>query len=206
VQRQLDEGYDIRDLLIWGARSGEDIGALFTDEFVKKYQAQLNSGFDITEFTAWAIENGYTIGQAFGESFASAYTQYIYDLNDLVSKYSINSESDARYWKEHWRDTPESEEYFRNLGWHANGGSIGIGQQGIIAEAGPELLQVMNGGIKITPLSRTATNTPVGAGGDTIINNYYNYVTAEVNNDYDVQRLAERLGAEERSIEEGKGR
>ena len=211
VQRQLDEGYDIRDLLIWGARSGEDIGALFTDEFVKKYQAQLNSGFDITEFTAWAIENGYTIGQAFGESFASAYTQYIYDQNDLVSKYSINSAGDAKHWKDYFdahQNDPNDEavQYFKNLGWHANGGSIGIGQQGIIAEAGPELLQVMNGGIKITPLSRSATNTPVGAGGDTIINNYYNYVTAEVNSDYDVQKLAERLGAEERSIEEGKGR
>jgi len=198
VQDQLDKGYNISQLLLWGIASGEDIGGLFTDEFTKTYQSQLDSGFDVQALLQWASDKGYELGDVFGYNFKSRYQEYLEDLywkSDPINKHSVNSPFDAGL--------------AMDQGWyahHATGGTIGIGQQGIIAEAGPELLQVMNGGIKITPLSRTATNTPVGAGGDTIINNYYNYVTAEVNSDYDVQRLAERLGAEERSIEEGKGR
>ena len=35
VQKQLDEGYSIYDLLQWGANSGGDVGTIFTDEFKK---------------------------------------------------------------------------------------------------------------------------------------------------------------------------
>ena len=64
----------------------------------------------------------------------------------------------------------------------------------------------MNGGIKITPLSRTATNTPVGAGSGTTINNYNNTVYATVRNKYDVFGMAEDMATQERRIEQGKGR
>lgn len=211
VQKQLDEGYDITELLLWGVASGEDIGKVFTDEFCKKYQSQLNSGFDIQGMIEWAVKAGYDLGDTFGSSFQSRLKQYIeykyWYENDPINEYSINSESDARYWKEHWRDTPESEEYFRNIGWHASGGYIGNGQEGIVAEAGPELLQVMNGGIKITPLSKTATNTPASAAsGDTIIQNFHNNISAYIGNDYDVSRMAERLATEEKRNMQGKGR
>lgn len=211
VQKQLDEGYDITELLLWGVASGEDIGKVFTDEFCKKYQSQLNSGFDIQGMIEWAVKAGYDLGDTFGSSFQSRLKQYFeykyWYENDPINEYSINSESDARYWKEHWRDTPESEEYFRNIGWHASGGYIGNGQEGIVAEAGPELLQVMNGGIKITPLSRTATNTPAGAGnGKTINNYYYNSVKAVVSGKYDVYGMAEDMATAEKRIDQGKGR
>lgn len=198
VQDQLDAGYDITELLLWGLSSGENVGELFTDEFTKKYQSQLDSGFDVQAFLQWAAENGYKGGDIFGSNFAARYEQYLHDMlyknNDLINEHSINSQADYEYWKSQGYD------------FHATGGTIGIGQQGIVAEAGPELLQVMNGGIKITPLSRTATNTPVGAGSGTTINNYNNTVYATVRDKYDVYGMAEDMATQERRIEQGKGR
>ena len=197
VQDQLDKGYNISELLLWGIASGEDVGGLFTDEFTKKYQSQLDSGFDIQGLLQWAIEKGYELGDVFGYNFKARYSEYLEDLyweSDPINKHSINSQADYEYWKSQGYD------------FHATGGTIGIGQQGIVAEAGPELLQVMNGGIKITPLSRTATNTPVGAGSGTTINNYNNTVYATVRDKYDVYGMAEDMATAERRIEQGKGR
>lgn len=160
--------------------------------------------FDTSAISSFMKQLGIDLGDILDESLR---TRLLYFQNDLINEYSINSESDARYWREHWKDTAESEAYFRSLGWHASGGYIGIGQEGIVAEAGPELLQVMNGGVKITPLSRTATNTPVSAaGGDTIIQNFHNNINAYISNDYDVSRMAEKLATEEKRNMIGKGR
>lgn len=197
VQDQLDKGYNISELLLWGIASGEDVGGLFTDEFTKKYQSQLDSGFDIQGLLQWATEKGYELGDVFGYNFKARYSEYLEDLyweSDPINKHSINSQADYEYWKSQGYD------------FHATGGTIGIGQQGIVAEAGPELLQVMNGGIKITPLSRTATNTPVGAGSGTTINNYNNTVYATVRDKYNVYGMAEDMATAERRIEQGKGR
>lgn len=197
VQDQLDKGYNISELLLWGIASGEDVGGLFTDEFTKKYQSQLDSGFDIQGLLQWAMDKGYELGDVFGYNFKARYSEYLEDLyweSDPINKHSINSQADYEYWKSQGYD------------FHATGGTIGIGQQGIVAEAGPELLQVMNGGIKITPLSRTATNTPVGAGSGTTINNYNNTVYATVRDKYDVYGMAEDMATAERRIEQGKGR
>ena len=198
VQDQLDKGYNISELLLWGIASGENVGGLFTDEFTKKYQSQLDSGFDVQGLLQWATEKGYELGDVFGSNFSSRYQSYLNDMlyanNDLINEHSINSQADYEYWKSQGYD------------FHATGGTIGIGQQGIVAEAGPELLQVMNGGIKITPLSRTATNTPVGAGSGTTINNYNNTVYATVRGKYDVYGMAEDMATAERRIEQGKGR
>lgn len=198
VQDQLDKGYNISELLLWGIASGEDVGGLFTDEFTKKYQAQLDSGFDIQALLQWAIEKGYELGDVFGYNFKSRYQEYLEDLywaSDPINKHSINSPGDV--------EVAMREKWFTN---NATGTFMNIGQQGIVAEAGPELLQVMNGGVKVTPLTRTTTNTPVGAGGDTIINHYNNYVSATVSNDYDVDRLAQRLATAEKRENIGKGR
>lgn len=198
VQDQLDKGYNISELLLWGIASGEDVGGLFTDEFTKKYQSQLDSGFDVQSLLQWASEKGYELGDVFGSNFSSRYQSYLNDMlyknNDLINEHSINSQADYEYWKSQGYD------------FHATGGTIGIGQQGIVAEAGPELLQVMNGGIKITPLSRTATNTPVGAGGDTINNYYYNSIQATIGSRYDVYKMAEDLDTAEKRIKQGRGR
>ena len=166
--------------------------------------------FDTDALKEFMVQTGIDLGDILAEmTFAemsselrSTVTQYLYSDelsgNHLINPNSINSQSD--YEALHGGN-------LISMNWsrNATGNFLNIGHEGIIAEAGPELLQVMNGGVKVTPLSRTATNTPVGAGGDTVINNYYNYVSAEVSNDYDVDRLAERLGEAEHRIEEGKG-
>lgn len=197
VQSQLDAGYDINELLIWGANSGINVGELFTDEFTAKYQAQLNSGFDISELLKWAKNEGIRVGDEFGNSFGSVMTKYIYSHNNLINENSINNESDARYMREKGV-----------VSWshNATGGFIGIGHEGIIAEAGPELVQVMNGGVQITPLTRNARNTPVSEQGGSQTTIYEDIkIYATISNDYDVRRLGERLAAERKSVEISKG-
>ena len=207
VQSQLDAGYDISTLLLWGARSGLDVSTFFSDEFKKEYQGTLNGGFDMTKMIEWAIASGEDLGDFFGQSFKDAYTQYIYGANSLINENSINSYSD--YLAQHgglqaigWDDNLR-----QAISRNATGGFLNIGHEGIVAEAGPELLQVMNGGVKITPLTREAKNTPVstsGAGKQKLIYNTIN-VYASVSNDYDVRRLAERLAIEEKQIELSRG-
>lgn len=193
VQDQLDKGYDIMDLLQWGAASGVDVGAMFTNEFTQKFQNQLNSGFDVTSFLAWAAEKGYEVGDVFGNNFKSAYNRYLYDHNDLINEHSINSQADYEYWKRQGYD------------FHAAGGFIPYGSKGIVAEAGPELLEVMNGGVRVTNLTPSATNTTVGA-GKTTNNYYYNTVNAAIGSRYDVYKLAEDLDTAEHRMNMGKGR
>lgn len=194
VQDQLDKGYDIFDLLQWGANSGEDIGSMFTAEFTQKFQEKLNAGFDIQRFLEWAALKGEQIGDVFGKNFESAYNQYLYWNNDLINEHSVNSPSDARLAMEQ--------------GWykHAAGGWIPYGSKGIVAEAGPELLEVMNGGVRVTNLTPSGMNTTVGAGGDTINNYYYNTVQATVGSRYDVYKMAEDLDTAEKRINQGRGR
>ncbi|PWJ13961.1 phage tail tape measure protein [Ruminococcus flavefaciens] len=162
-------------------------------------------GFDTSALKEFMAQTGVDLGdilattsfEQMSSSLRSAVTELLYSQNDLIYN-TINSPSDARLYGEGRYDI--------GYAHHATGGTIGIGQQGIVAEAGPELLQVMNGGIKITPLSRTATNTPVGAGSGTTINNYNNTVYATVRGKYDVYGMAEDMATAERRIEQGKGR
>lgn len=230
VQGQLDKGYDITDLIDWGKRSGVDIGGMFSGEYYRIVQAQLDAGYDIEKLLIWGAESGTLtsdeymrlfkenasnkLGQGFdtssfmewigslgsdagdlyGMNFQSAYTRYLYDTNNLIPK-NINSQSDYELWR--------SGGYGART--YAAGGFLPYGEQGIIAEAGPELLQIMNGGIKITPLSRSAQNTPVSSSGAQKL--FYDNITiyATISNDYDVRRLGERLAAERKQIEIEKG-
>lgn len=199
VQDQLDKGYNISQLLLWGIASGENVGGIFTDEFTKKYQAQLDSGFDVQALMEWAANKGYELGDVFGINFQRRYSEYLHDKfwasEAAINENSINSEWDAYI-------QGKSNSYKAR---NATGGFLNIGQEGIVAEAGPELLQVMNGGVKITPLSRTAMNTPAGTGSTTIYN-YYNSISAKVNSKYDVYGMAEDLATAEKRIDQGKGR
>lgn len=115
----------------------------------------------------------------------------VYDIA-VNSFNSINSAADAAYYK--------SGDYIPH---NAAGGYIN--QRGIVAEAGPELLEVINGGIRVTPLTDSARNTiisPEQNGGSTVITNY---ITAQVSGSYDVYRLAEDLANAEKIIYNGKG-
>jgi hypothetical protein len=159
-------------------------------------------GFDTTALREFMTQTGVDLGdilanQTFAEmssELRAAVTRLLYENNDLINEHSINSQADYEYWKSQGFD------------FHAAGGFIPEGSAGIVAEAGPELLEVMNGGVRVTNLTPSGMNTAVGAGGDTIINHYNNYVSATVSNDYDVDRLAQRLATAEKRENIGKGR
>lgn len=91
-----------------------------------------------------------------------------------------------------------------NLPFFATGGFLGSGK-GIVAEAGPELIEIINGGAKITPLTGSARNTPVASAGSS--RNVYinNTINASVSGGYDVRRLAEDLASEQRRVERNMG-
>ncbi len=71
----------------------------------------------------------------------------------------------------------------------------------MVAEAGPELLEIVNGGVRVTPLTTNLRNL---ATNKNQIINYNNYtINATISNSYDVARLAEDLEAERRRFERG---
>lgn len=71
----------------------------------------------------------------------------------------------------------------------------------MVAEAGPELLEIVNGGVRVTPLTTNSRNL---ATNKNQIINYNNYtINATISNGYDVTRLAEDLEAERRRFERG---
>ena len=61
----------------------------------------------------------------------------------------------------------------------------------MVAEAGPELLEIVNSGVRVTPLTTNSRNL---ATNKNQIINYNNYtINATISNGYDVARLAEDL-------------
>ena len=228
VQSQIDAGYDTTALEKWGHDSGLSIAEIYGDDWTKAAQAKIDRGFNIDELLRWAYDSGLgtsdeymrmweqnaqaqldnmgahmnmepfmewwrQLGDEAGLNFHSAYTRWIYETNDLVVR-SIQSPGDL-----------EVAGYADSIQHYAAGGFIGMGNKAVVAEAGPELLEVMNGGIKVTPLSRTARNISAGSEQGTTIINKYITVNAKVSSDYDVSRLAERLALEEKFVDTGKG-
>lgn len=159
-------------------------------------------GFNTSSLEEFMRMTGVTFGEilatqtvdSFGNNIpdSSVLMDMFYARNNLINEHSINSQWDYEYWKNQGYD------------FHASGG-VEYGS-GIVAEAGPELLEVMNGGVRITPLTPSAKNTPVGAGSGTTINNYNNTVYATVRGKYDVYGMAEDMATAEHRIEQGKGR
>lgn len=134
---------------------------------------------------------GIELGDILANSANAILSSEVYDIA-VNSFNSINSAADAAYYK--------SGDYIPH---NAAGGYIN--QRGIVAEAGPELLEIINGGIRVTPLTDSARNTiisPEQNGGSTVITNY---ITAQVSGGYDVYRLAEDLANAEKIIYNGKG-
>ncbi|MBQ3947381.1 MAG: hypothetical protein II656_02570, partial [Ruminococcus sp.] len=201
VQSQLDKGFDVQDLILWGAKSGLLTADSYDAEFERTIQEALSNFYpDISGLMEWAKESGIAVGDLFGEHFEAYANQYLYATNDLIP-HNISSAADARYYNSGAYDLG-----LQGIPKHATGGFIGIGERGIVAEAGPELLEIMNGGIKVTPLSRTAKNTPVsetGAGSNIVSIN--NYIDAKITSRYDIRRLAEDLATEENLMLSAKG-
>lgn len=88
----------------------------------------------------------------------------------------------------------------------AKGGTLTEGQA-IVAEAGPELIQLLNGKAKVTPLTGTARNTSVQAGGSqrTTIHQTFNVIVKEFTKPQDARTTSHELAKLQRQTEFGMG-
>ncbi len=200
VQKMVNEGYDISDLTEWGKESGINVGDVFGDNYDEVVQKQINEGFDVTDLLEW--------GATSGKLTAAEYVKYFKQnaQRELDSFFNTNAQKvDELIGPLTYEDTRNrNSSAYGPQKIFAAGGYIPLGSEGIVAEAGPELLRVMNGGVQVTNLTPSAMNS-YGAGDKTVINNYYNDVKANVNSSYDVYELAEDLAEAERYIQQGKG-
>lgn len=200
VQKMVNEGYDISDLTEWGKESGIDVGDVFGDNYDEIVQKQIDEGFDVTDLLEW--------GATSGKLTAAEYVKYFKQnaQRELDSFFNTNAQKvDELIGPLTYEDTRNrNSSAYGPQKLFAAGGYIPLGSEGIVAEAGPELLRVMNGGVQVTNLTPSAMNS-YGAGDKTVINNYYNDVKANVNSSYDVYELAEDLAEAERYIQQGKG-
>lgn len=199
VQKQIDKGFDIRNLVIWGANSGETTGDNYDERFERSVQDALNEFYpDADALMDWARDKGMAIGEILGEKIGEYCIPDIADKIDYTRLVvaNINSAYDAQL--AHWG------EYNTGIRYMADGGYLRSGQA-VVAEAGPELLEIMNGGVKVTPLTGTSRNTPVSSGAGQKIVSITNKIYATITSKYDVRRLAEDLAVEERMLETAKG-
>lgn len=170
-----------------GREGGLTIGDLLSTGIV--YQLNTIDGFDDSDLQEFARIAGWNFGDNFGTEAGEAAAQAFLAAESISERVSGTM---AR---------------LSSLPFFASGGFLASGQ-GIVAEAGPELLEVMNGGVRITPLTRDARNTPVqttsgGAGSSTKI--YNNYISATIKGSYDVYKLAEDMSTAERIMDNAKG-
>lgn len=154
--------------------------------------------FDTEGLLAFCRAVGVSLVEVMGDSASSALSERLSQIQGMVDSFAESSNSAFRFIGGHMQS------FAHKLGFFADGGFLSSGQ-GIVAEAGPELLEVMNGGVRITPLTSTAKNTPVSGQSPTVINNYYQEIKAAVSNDYDIYRLAERLSLAQKILDKGRG-
>ena len=191
VQGCIDKGYSIESLLKWGESSGFSTADTFGKKYSPEAQTFIDRGFAVDSLLAWARNTGINAGRIFGENFQNFANMYVEDkrkeLQDMVDRGGFLGNYLGNI--------------FGNLPFMADGGFLNSGQA-IVAEAGPELLEVMNGGVKVTPLSRSAQNNPVSSS-----NIYYSSYTinATISGGYDVRRLTEDLETEKQRSNNGRG-
>lgn len=195
VQKCIDKGFDIEKLLAWGQDSGLSTADTFGKKYSPEAQQFIDRGFNVDSLLDWAREAGISAGKLFGDNFRQYVDMYLDDKRSEFENFMGNSSGLLR---------SHISNVFSKLPFMADGGFLAKGRA-IVAEAGPELLEVMNGGVRVTPLTRSAQNTPVADGGQKIF--YSNYtINATIANGYDVARLAEDLETERRRLERGMGK
>ena len=188
----------IDNLLIRAKQDGIDIGDKLGEGYQERFNKIIDSNTEALYNTnnlvmeninsAWDV----AINEARGYAAELAeWTQKIYRENDLIQEDSVNSPWDAE---------------LKINGKYATGGYISSGNTAVVAESGPELLEIMNGGVRVTPLTGAARNTEVDSGTTNKTVNIFNTIKVDkISSDYDVSRLSERLSFEERRAEIGKG-
>lgn len=186
VEYGLENGMSGADLLKTGIIDTLSSIDSFNTDNLKAFMAQ--TGLDLGDILG---QNAY---ETLSGSMLSAVTQLLYETDNLVVN-AVRSPGDVKMLKEG---------YNIGIAHKASGGYVGNGESAIVAESGPELLSMVNGSVKVTPLNRQAQNTAVkGSGGKVMYQNIT--VNANVNSKYDVSKLAEDLATQSRRIEIGRG-
>ncbi len=183
-------------------------GVEFSAEFKTELQKAMDAGINFDSFILAAGNAGWDIGTLLGESAVQRYqeilaenlrieTQRKYANNNLIVK-SIQSQSDYELYKQGKYLVDETPKF-------ATGGFLHQGEA-IVAEAGPELIRIMEGGVQVTPLTATARNHAVESSSGQRV--FYNQITvnATVSNDMDVTKLGQKLAAQLQASERGAGR
>lgn len=191
----------------------EGIGTWFSEKFTEAYEGIKGVFNDIVTFVSgiWdSIKTVFTdLGTAIGDTVGGAIKSVINGVLEFVEdkvNTAIDAINSAIDFINGIPGVDLDELSHVELPRLAKGGVLHSGAA-VFAEAGPELLQIMNNGTaRVTPLSGTAKNTALAEiGGRTVIIN--NKITVDkISNDYDVDRLSERLSQRQKSIEQGKGR
>ena len=209
IQKMLDKGFDPTNLMQWFLDNGVDGTKLFTDEMKKEFEKADFSGVKMEGLfnhldeliKTDAAEKAKVYGECFADYVNGYINQKLYKQKVESGEMKPNSEWDYKLLndKVDWDGIKITK--------FATGGYISAGNSGIIAEAGPELIEVMNGGVRITPMREKAHNTEVSdnTAGQKIFYNTYNLNNPRISNDMDVRQIAQKLAIEQRRIERGRG-
>lgn len=203
---------DITEFIKWGEKSGVKVSDIFSDEYIDNFQNYLNSvdsNINMDAFISWADSQGLLMGDIFGENFINRFNEYINSANFSIDEYTNSIDEYINSVKSSINEYINSSDgilakakMFGGLRFMADGGFLSHGQA-VVAEAGPELLEVVNGGVRVTPLSENSRNIATNQGQKIFYSNYT--INATISNGYDVSRLAEELETERRRIERGLG-
>lgn len=169
-----------------------DHGKVYSQNWRNVVEELINSGIDLTVLKGYFEAEGIDLGEILGNSIIDGLSGISAPITNALGDFAGAILS--RY------NDPQP------LPMFANGGFLPSGQ-GIVAEAGPELIEIMNGGAKITPLTGNARNTAVSGsdGNRSRVVYINNTINANVSGSYDVRRLAEDLAGEQRRVERNMG-
>lgn len=194
IQQQIDKGYDIEELLKWGKESSLSTADMFGEKYVPEAQTFIDKGFAVDSLLEWARKAAIDAGTLFGKNFQEYVNRYIGDKKEEAEHVIENSGNVV---------SGHLSNILGKLPFMANGGFLQNGQA-VVAEAGPELLEIVNGGVRVTPLSENSRNIATNQGQKIFYSNYT--INATISNGYDVSQLAEELETERRRLERGMGK
>lgn len=195
IQQQIDKGYSITELLEWGETSGLKTGDMLGKNYTNEVQSFVNDGFSIVLLLEWAESAGLKAGDVFGANFRETADRYI-ERQEKVENIRQEIADISGFWGNIYSGNKKTK-------FMADGGFLRTGQA-VVAEAGPELLEIVNGGVRVTPLSKNSRNSAVNQGQKIFYSNYT--INATIKNGYDISRLAEDLETERRRLERGMGK
>ncbi|MDE7104942.1 MAG: hypothetical protein K2O36_03565, partial [Ruminococcus sp.] len=175
VQNMLDKGFNPIGLMQWFFNNKVDITKSFTDKMKKEFEKTDYSGIKLeglfNHLDKLIQTKAAEEADVYGKYFTDYVNQYLYKQKVDFGEIRPNSQWDADLYNgnvnyalhqsrsEYKKDEKNKEN--KKYSQFATGGYISAGNKGIVAEAGPELLEIMNGGVKITPLNRNSRNTAV---------------------------------------------